>query len=58
VTEADCYLLANYTMSEGLISEDDNASPSSDLNKYDVDYDDAWLGAINEIIQSDSEGSQ
>ena len=48
VTEADHYLLANYTMSEGLINEDDNASPSSDLNKYDADYYDAWLGAINE----------
>ncbi len=58
VTEADHNLLANYIMSEGLINEDDNASSSSDLNKYDADYDDLWLGAINEIIQSDNEGSQ
>ncbi len=53
----DHILLAN-DMSEGMMNDDHNASSSSDLKNYDADYDDAWLGAIYEIIQSDSEELQ
>ena len=40
--------------SSSMMNDDDDASSRSDINQYDADYDDAWLGSIYEIIQSDN----